>query len=296
MLLDPSEFQHTRAVLLNTDLDALSAAMTRLHFGEGPETLPRELRAQLEDLGWIDPGTGALSERGWFAADCCREYHFWTERDHRLPFEAEAPDLVRDAFRGKSVLEVGCGSGTNLMSLNDTTREIVGLEPLGIYRQIGSIFAEAHGMTDYQVKAGNAEAIPFPDARFDVVVCVTAHQYFNIAPALTEIARVLRTGGEAVVIGCTLRPYLWGGLRSSLGGSLREVRSHVVTAVNTLSYMALRRRVLVRSSKWTTAYPVYPSRRTICGLMKEAGLRVHEMRSIYPETCFRARKEQPGRP
>lgn len=296
MLLNEQEFQHTRELLLSADLDALTAAMTRLHFGDTPDDLPDDLRARLEKLGWITPGTLELSERGWFAADCCREYHYWVERNQKLPFASEAPDIVRAAFRGKSVLEIGSGSGTNLMSLNASTKEIVGLEPLGIYRQIGSIFAEAHGIVDYHVKAGSAEAIPFPDARFDVVVCVTSHQYFNIAPALAEIARVLRPGGEVIVIGGTIKPYLWAGLQSILAGSLRGARALAITTINTVSYMALRRRVLVSESKWTTAYPVYPSRRTICALMKDAGLRIEEVRAIYPETCFRARKPraEPG--
>jgi SAM-dependent methyltransferase len=294
MLLNVQEFQRTRELLLGTDIEVLCAAMARLQFGETPDDLPKDVCDLLADLGWVAPGTLDLSERGWFAADCCREYHFWSERNHKLPFATEAPDIARDAFRGKSVLEVGSGSGTNLMSLNETTQEIVGLEPLGIYRQIGSIFAEAHGITDYHVRAGSAEAIPFPDARFDVVICVTSHQYFNIAPALIEIARVLRPDGEAIVIGCTLRPYLWGRLRSVLGGSLRGVRSHLVAAINSVSYMVLRRRVLVGQSKWTTAYPVYPSRNTICTMLQEAGLQVEDVRSIYPETCFRARKIAPA--
>jgi len=46
---------------------------------------------------------------------------------------------------------------------------------------------------------GQIEALPFPDARFDVVVATGVLEYSQLPTALAEIARVLRPGGRAVV-------------------------------------------------------------------------------------------------
>jgi ubiquinone/menaquinone biosynthesis C-methylase UbiE len=43
------------------------------------------------------------------------------------------------------------------------------------------------------------EALPFPDASFDVVTATGVLEYANVPSALDELARVLRPGGRAVV-------------------------------------------------------------------------------------------------
>lgn len=294
MNLPPEEFQRSREILLGSDLPDLARCMTRIYFREPDPAIPPAIRAAIEDLGWIRPGSLQLTQLGWFAADSCREYCFWRDRDRRLPFADEAPELVAEAFDGKSVLEIGSGCGANLMSLAGTAREVVGLEPMGIYRQLGSVLAESEGIGGIRVQEGHAETLPFGEARFDTVLCVTAHQYFQIAPALREIARVLKEAGELVIIGSTLGLFAGRGAGRALGGSLSELKNYVVTMANTLGYMTLRRRVLVAPSRWSTAYPIYPSRRAMGRLIAEAGLDLaRPPRRIGAEYCFRARKPGP---
>src|SRR3974390_1334965 len=48
---------------------------------------------------------------------------------------------------------------------------------------------------------GNASAMPFPDASFDFVYCSAAFKNFTEpVKALDEMHRVLRPGGEAVIV------------------------------------------------------------------------------------------------
>jgi SAM-dependent methyltransferase len=46
---------------------------------------------------------------------------------------------------------------------------------------------------------GSIEALPFPDATFDLVVATGVLEYANLEAALRELARVLRSEGRAVV-------------------------------------------------------------------------------------------------
>jgi len=46
---------------------------------------------------------------------------------------------------------------------------------------------------------GPIERLPFPDASFDVVTATGVLEYTLVTPALTEVVRVLRPGGRAIV-------------------------------------------------------------------------------------------------
>ncbi len=290
MQLTDAQFQQARDVLAASDMPTVARFMMRLQFRQ-PTGDAAGAREVAERLGWVRPGSDSLTETGWFAADSCREYVFWLERDRRLPFAEEAPELLAEALAGKSVLEIGSGSGMNLMSLAPLAAEVTGLEPIGLYRQLGALLAEAEGLGPIRTEPGQAEALPFEDARFDTVLCVSAHQYFDIRPALQEIARVLKPGGEVMVIGGTLGPYVVGGARDVALRSLSGAKNYLVTVVNTLGCMTLGRRVLVRRSKWSTAYPIYPSRGAMVRLLAEAGLPLHRpLRRVGTETVFRARR------
>ena len=293
MKLDPTEFGRLRKALLSTDLPGFARHMSDLQFhapGAGGDA-----QALAEELGLVRRGTRELTETGWFVADACREYVFWLERDRRLPFGDHLPDLVAEAIDGHSVLEIGSGSGVNLMSMAMSGRaaEVVGLEPVEAYRQMGAVLAEAEGLGPILVEPGAAERLPFEDARFDTVLCVSAHQYFDVVPALAQIARVLRPGGEVVMISGTLGSFVRGSSGCLLGrNGLSGVKNYVVTVANTLGYMSLGRRVLVRPSKWTTAYPIYPSRASMRRMIARAGLRSADglPPRVGMETCFRAIK------
>lgn len=68
--------------------------------------------------------------------------------------------------------------------------EIVALEPVAAMReQLTAAFPQV------EVLAGTADAIPLPDGSVDAVVCAQAFHWFATAPAVAEMARVLKPGG-----------------------------------------------------------------------------------------------------
>jgi len=99
--------------------------------------------------------------------------------------------LMRELLRpapGESVLDVGCGTGhfTRLFAA-DTGGPTVGLDP----DREWLAYAAARGGASYV--DGRAEALPFPDRRFDCTVSVTALCFVqDQARALREIVRVTR--------------------------------------------------------------------------------------------------------
>jgi SAM-dependent methyltransferase len=57
---------------------------------------------------------------------------------------------------------------------------------------------------------GDALALPFPDEHFDVAVCTQVYEYVeDIAAALAEARRVLRTGGRLLVLDTDWDSIVW---------------------------------------------------------------------------------------
>ncbi|MGI9005822.1 MAG: class I SAM-dependent methyltransferase [Streptosporangiaceae bacterium] len=122
---------------------------------------------------------------------------------YELENRAIDPDgLVLAAMRrlapwaGRTLVDLGCGSGYWLPAYADEAAEVIGIEPDPALLRM----AEARDPRA-RVVAGSAEHIPLPDARADVVHARFA--YFwppRCGPGLAETLRVLRPGGALVVV------------------------------------------------------------------------------------------------
>ncbi|XXX82542.1 methyltransferase domain-containing protein [Sorangium sp. So ce134] len=100
---------------------------------------------------------------------------------------------------GQRILDVGCGFGGTLMSLNErlSSVELVGLniDPRQLERARREVQARPGNRVDLQ--EGDACRMPFPDAWFDVVLAVECAFHFESrARFLAEARRVLRPGGR----------------------------------------------------------------------------------------------------
>lgn len=102
---------------------------------------------------------------------------------------------VRD---GQAILDVGCGLGGTVASLNERLSG-VSLAGLNIdARQIDRARREVHARPGNEIAfhEGDACQMPFPDASFDVVLAVECAFHFpSRARFFAEARRVLRPGG-----------------------------------------------------------------------------------------------------
>jgi SAM-dependent methyltransferase len=96
---------------------------------------------------------------------------------------------------GAKILDAGCGPGEMAAVLMQRGYEVWGID---IAEPMIRHARERGGATRFRV--GDIERIPFPDSTFDGVVCLGVLEYLDSdAKALTEIGRVLKPGGKAVV-------------------------------------------------------------------------------------------------
>ncbi|WP_010218802.1 class I SAM-dependent methyltransferase [Sphingomonas sp. PAMC 26621] len=102
-------------------------------------------------------------------------------------------DWMRDRLGiapGRTVLELGAGTGKFTASLVRTGADILALEPIAaMLDHLVADFPEVRPLV------GQAEAIPLPDESVDAVVCATAFHWFATPAVMAEIRRVLKVGG-----------------------------------------------------------------------------------------------------
>jgi SAM-dependent methyltransferase len=110
------------------------------------------------------------------------------------PPAALAAELGR--LEGREVLEIAAGTGKCTRFLVARGARVTAVEPDDQMRAV----LERRSPTVAAHRA-RAERLPFEDEAFDVVVTSSAWHWFEQPEALDEIARVLRDGGELVVMG-----------------------------------------------------------------------------------------------
>jgi len=103
-----------------------------------------------------------------------------------------------DLWRGRRVLDAGCGTGALLHWLAGQGAEPVGLDP-----DPAALARARERAPDVPLVAGCGEAMPLASGTFDVVVWFNALHHVPVGrmeDALVEALRVLRAGGALLVV------------------------------------------------------------------------------------------------
>ena len=127
--------------------------------------------------------------RGFF--DDLDRYHF--EKLHHL---VRLVDF--DGYRGRSVLDVGCGAGVDLARFAKGGAEVTGVDVSPSAIELARKNFEQQGLRG-RFEAADGEHLPFPDNTFDFVFAHGVVQYTASPQRLVaECRRVLKPGGKAI--------------------------------------------------------------------------------------------------
>ena len=107
--------------------------------------------------------------------------------------------LGQSGWAGRSVLDLGCGTGFHLPRFAATAATVTGVEP---HPDLAALARRRTRRLDHvSVLTGTAQALPLPDASVDVVHARWAYFFGpGCEPGLAERDRVVRRGGTAFVI------------------------------------------------------------------------------------------------
>ncbi|HXQ52116.1 MAG TPA: class I SAM-dependent methyltransferase [Stellaceae bacterium] len=167
-------------------------------------------------------GEAELGSREFFErAD--RQLYAWNAPLHRRrPFDRL---FAYDAYRGRNVLEIGCGMGAMAANwaASGACVTAVDLTPVAI-EQTRRRFALA-GL-DGDIRQADARRLPFPDQHFDYVYSWgVLHHSPDLSRSVAELVRVLRPGGGFGVMLYHRHSFLYGYMVRFLEGFLhRESR------------------------------------------------------------------------
>ena len=130
-----------------------------------------------------------VGSRGFF--DDLDQYHF--EKLHHL---LRLVDF--DGYRGRSVLEVGCGAGVDLVRFARGRAKVTGVDLAPFAVELARVNFTQQGL-DADLRVADGEALPFPDDTFDLVYAHGVVQYTAHPQRLVdESRRVLKPGGVAI--------------------------------------------------------------------------------------------------
>ena len=102
-------------------------------------------------------------------------------------------------WSGRTLLDIGCGTGFHLPLWAGSAERVVGVEPHP--PMVALARRRTKRLTNVTVLEGMAEALPVPDASVDVVHARWAYFFGpGCEPGLRELDRVVRRGGTAFVI------------------------------------------------------------------------------------------------
>ncbi len=142
---------------------------------------------RIHDLEMTDEPVGTLA---FF--DDLDEYRF--DKLHYLPRLVDF-----GGFRGQTLLEVGCGIGTDLVRFARGGALVTGVDLSHTAIDLAGRNFALHDLAPVELRVANGEALPYPDASFDHVYAHGVIQYTaDPAQLIRECHRVLKPGGSAI--------------------------------------------------------------------------------------------------
>lgn len=132
----------------------------------------------------------------------------------------QTPDVVAQRARvidllapapGERLLDVGVGPGLlalDLARLVGETGRVIGLDLAPA--MVAAATARLADLPQAEIRIGDAGALDLPDGAVDAAVSTQAYEYVADMPrALSELHRVLRPGGRAVILDTDWRGLVW---------------------------------------------------------------------------------------
>ncbi len=98
------------------------------------------------------------------------------------------------------LLDIATGGGHTALAFAPYVREVLATDLTPRMLEVAEAFIRAQGATNVTFQVADAEALPFPDADFEIVTTrIAPHHFPNPRQYVREVARVLRPGGLLVL-------------------------------------------------------------------------------------------------
>jgi ubiquinone/menaquinone biosynthesis C-methylase UbiE len=134
---------------------------------------------------------------------------------------------------GRQVLDAGCGLGSTLHYLAKTRQ----VTAIGIDSSMSMIAAAQTRLSGVPLICAALESIPFPDARFDSIICECVLSQTEVSVVLGEFQRVLRSDGLLFVSDLYRRSLLPNVATGQMPGGQLATKEQIETVLNRNGFM-----------------------------------------------------------
>jgi len=209
----------------------------------------------------------------------------WYEHLYAVLHRILRETIGRAPAAGGRALDAGCGTGFQSALLTE-----LGWAAHGVDVSAGALAVARRRLPGTAFALATVETLPYPDGRFDAVVCCGSTLSFvdDPARALAELGRVLRPGGR-LLLDCEHRPSLdlaWA-LASALTG---DALGYGVTAREAWRAIAARGRLRLSypgyGPLWLFTRPELIAMLTRAGLVPVRTWGVHHVTNLLPSTLL----------
>ena len=164
-----------------------------------------------------------------------RDYPDIYEEFGRIPKTPSAITVINRLFhlKGKTILDVGSGTGLSSFDLASYAARVTGVEPEESMRSIAVKNAAEQKIGNVTFLPGWSEDLPVEDDSFDMVTAITLASLYNeenIAAFAREALRAVKPGGTVLALdiaprwyGGDLAPVILGKARKLEDETLRDV-------------------------------------------------------------------------
>ena len=139
-----------------------------------------------------------------------------------------------DLREGETVLDVCCGSGGSALPAAEAVGpngKVVAVDLAERLVQLGEAKARAKGLSNIEFKAADMLALGYPDASFDVVVCVFGIFFVpDMVAAAKELWRMVRPGGRMAIT--TWGPDLFEPANTAFWEAIHDERPDLMKGFN----------------------------------------------------------------
>src|SRR6266480_3818467 len=156
----------------------------------------KNLKGRVRDFWQAHPcgakfATAELGTKEFFELIEAHRY----ESERHIPIAADFPSA-----KGKRVLEIGCGIGTDGVQFAKAGAVYTGIDLTTAAVELAKKNFDLRGLSG-TFQTADAERLDFPDASFDLVYSHgVLHHTPDTKQAIKEVYRVLRPGGRAIVM------------------------------------------------------------------------------------------------
>jgi ubiquinone/menaquinone biosynthesis C-methylase UbiE len=125
----------------------------------------------------------------------------------------------------QTLVDVGCGTGLSTLPWARTAKQVIGIEPNVDMISTATRNAEVTGVRNVRFVNAEAAEIPLDDGSADLITCSQSFHWMEPTTTLSELARVLRSGGVLAIYDCDWPPTIGEELEKSFERIRRECKA-----------------------------------------------------------------------